>query len=83
MIHCPIALHNIEYKLYSIPFEFQFVLNLRMSVYTRVKIKLEGKPYFGLAFINCSFPLCSFFNEMHLHPRNPIRLTPKTLFFKW
>ena len=44
--------------------------------------KIKGKPYFRLAFSIGDFPLCSFSDEMHLHARNLIRLTPKTLFFK-
>jgi hypothetical protein len=39
----------------------------------------EASP-FRLASFNCGFPLCSFSCEMHLHPRNAVRMFPKTLF---
>jgi hypothetical protein len=41
----------------------------------RIKI---GKPEKSLAYLYCGFQLCSFANEIHLHPRNLLRLTPKT-----
>jgi hypothetical protein len=34
-----------------------------------------------LPFLSDSFQVCSFADEIHLHPRNLVRLTPKTLFF--